>query len=39
MDVLKKKRKVVRVPFGHLNNTLNEAGSNWDPSNQDDSKV
>ena len=39
MDVLKKKRKVVRAAFGRLYNTLNEAGSNWDPANQDDSKV
>jgi len=39
MDDLKKKRKVVRAAFGHLYNTLNEAGSNCDPANQDDSKV
>jgi hypothetical protein len=39
MDVLKKKRKIVRVAFGRLYNTLNEAGANWDPANQDDSKV
>jgi hypothetical protein len=39
MDVLKKKRKVVRVAFGRLYNTLNEAGLNSDPANQDDSKV
>jgi hypothetical protein len=39
MDILKKKWKVVRVAFGHLYNALNEAGSNWDPANKDDSKV
>jgi hypothetical protein len=39
MDVLKKKWKVVQAAFGHLYNTLNEAGANWDPANQDDSKV
>jgi hypothetical protein len=38
MDVLKKKWKIVRVAFGHLYNALNEAGSNWDPANQDDPK-
>jgi hypothetical protein len=39
MDILNKKRKVVRVAFGRLCNTLNEAGSNWEPDNKDDSKV
>jgi len=39
MDDLKKKQKVVRAAFGRLYNTLNEAGSNWNPANQDDSKV
>jgi hypothetical protein len=39
MDVLKKKRKVVRAAFGRLYNTMNEAGSNWDPANEDNSKV
>jgi len=39
MDVVKKKRKVVRAAFGRLYNTLNAAGSNWDPANQDDSKI
>jgi hypothetical protein len=39
MDVLKKKRKVVRAAFGRLYNTLNEAGLNWDPANQENSKV
>jgi len=39
MDILKKKRKVVRAAFGLLYNTLNEAVSNWDPDNRDDSKV
>jgi hypothetical protein len=39
MDILKKKRKVVRAAFGRLYNALNEAGSNWDPTNKDDSKV
>jgi hypothetical protein len=39
MDVLKKKRMLVRAAFGRLYNTLNEAGSNWDPANQDNSKV
>jgi hypothetical protein len=39
MDVLKKKWKIVRAAFGRLYNMLNEAGSNWDPANQDDSKI
>ena len=39
MDILKKKRKVVRTAFGRLYNALNEAVSNWDPDNRDDSKV
>jgi hypothetical protein len=39
MYVLKKKRKVVWAAFGRLYNTLNEAGSNWDPANQDDFKI
>jgi head-tail adaptor len=39
MDVLKKKRMVVLAVFERLYNTLNKAGSNWDPANQDDSKV
>jgi hypothetical protein len=39
MDILKKKRKLVRAAFGRLYNALNEAGSNWDPDNKDDSKV
>jgi len=38
-DILKKKRMVVREAFGRLYNALNEAGSNWDPANKDDSKV
>ena len=29
----------MRAAFGRLYNTLNDAGSNWDPANQDDSKV
>jgi len=39
MDILKKKRKVVRAVFGRLYNTLNEVASNWDPDNSDDSKI
>jgi len=39
MYILKKKWKVVRAAFGRLYNSLNEAGSNWDPANKDDSKV
>jgi len=40
MDILKKKkRKVVRAAFGRLYNTLNEAVSNWDTNNRDDSKI
>ena len=39
MDILKKKRKVVRAAFGRLYNALNEASSNWDPANKDDSKA
>ena len=39
MDILKKKRKVVRTAFGRLYNTLNEAVSNWDPNNRDDSNI
>lgn len=30
---------MVRATFGRLYNILNEAGSNWDPDNKDDSKV
>jgi DNA polymerase I-like protein with 3'-5' exonuclease and polymerase domains len=39
MDILKTKRKVVLAAFGRLYNTLNEAVSNWDPGNRDDSKI
>jgi hypothetical protein len=39
MDILKKKRKVVRAAFGRVYNILNEGASNWDPDNKDDSKV
>ena len=39
MDILKKKRKIVRVAFECLYNVFNEAVSNWDPDNRDDSKI
>jgi hypothetical protein len=39
MDILKKKRKVVRAAFGRLYNSLNKVGSNWNPDSKDDSKV
>jgi len=39
MDILKKKRKVVRAAFRRLYNAWNEAGLNWDLANKDDSKV
>ena len=39
MDILKKKRKLVQAAFGRLYNTLNEAVSNWDTNNRDDSNI
>ena len=39
MDILKKKRKVVWLAFGCLYITFNEAVSNWNPDNRDDSKI
>jgi DNA polymerase I-like protein with 3'-5' exonuclease and polymerase domains len=39
MYILKKKRKSMRPAFERTYNALNEAGSNWNPANKDDSKV